>query len=144
MSDSALATTYRTHLCGALRDDDVGATVRLGGWVHRSRDLGGLVFFDLRDRAGLVQVSVDLSSASPEVAAVASSLGAETVILVEGVVARRPEAMRNRIAVTRTEVNPASAKVRGQNHRLAPVRRTMRKPGVTAPRSATSITSTMR
>jgi aspartyl-tRNA synthetase len=95
MSDSALATTYRTHLCGALRDDDVGATVRLGGWVHRSRDLGGLVFFDLRDRAGLVQVSVDLSSASPEVAAVASSLGAETVILVEGVVARRPEAMRN-------------------------------------------------
>jgi aspartyl-tRNA synthetase len=95
MSDSALATTYRTHLCGALRDDDVGATVRLGGWVHRSRDLGGLVFFDLRDRAGLVQVSVDLSSASPQVAAVASSLGAETVILVEGVVARRPEAMRN-------------------------------------------------
>jgi aspartyl-tRNA synthetase len=95
MSDSALATTFRTHLCGALRDDDVGASVRLGGWVHRSRDLGGLVFFDLRDRAGLVQVSVDLSAASPEVAQVASSLGAETVVLVEGVVTRRPDAMRN-------------------------------------------------
>jgi aspartyl-tRNA synthetase len=95
MSDSALATTFRTHLCGALRDDDVGASVRLGGWVHRSRDLGGLVFFDLRDRAGLVQVSVDLSAASPEVAKVASSLGAETVVLVEGLVTRRPEAMRN-------------------------------------------------
>src|SRR5919107_4826525 len=95
MSDSALATTFRTHLCGALRDADVGASVRLGGWVHRSRDLGGLVFFDLRDRAGLVQVSVDLSVASPDVAEVASSLGAETVVLVEGTVTRRPEAMRN-------------------------------------------------
>src|SRR5919112_3541596 len=95
MSDSALATSLRTHLCGALRDEHVGASVRLGGWVHRSRDLGGLVFFDLRDRAGLVQVSVDLSQASPEVARVASSLGAETVVLVEGLVTRRPEAMRN-------------------------------------------------
>ena len=112
MSDSALATTYRTHLCGALRDDDVGATVRLGGWVHRSRDLGGLVFFDLRDRAGLIQVSVDLSSASPEVAAVASSLGAETVILVEGVVTRRPEAMRN------TELETGGVEVRATSLRI--------------------------
>jgi aspartyl-tRNA synthetase len=95
MTDSVLATTLRTHLCGALRDDDVGATVRLGGWVHRARDLGGLVFFDLRDRAGLVQVSIDLASASPELAHAAHSLGAETVVLVEGVVAQRPEAMRN-------------------------------------------------
>jgi len=95
MSDSALATTFRTHLCGALRDEHVGSAVRLGGWVHRARDLGGLVFFDLRDRAGLVQVSVDLSAASPDVATVASSLGAETVVLVEGTVVQRPEAMRN-------------------------------------------------
>ena len=95
MSDSALATSFRTHLCGELRDEHVGASVRLGGWVHRARDLGGLVFFDLRDRAGLVQVSVDLSKAMPEVAAIASSLGAETVVLVEGIVAQRPEAMRN-------------------------------------------------
>src|SRR5512132_4685510 len=95
MSDTALATSFRTHLCGALREEHVGASVRLGGWVHRSRDLGGLVFFDLRDRAGLVQVSIDLSTATPEVAAIASSLGAETVVLVEGTVAQRPPAMRN-------------------------------------------------
>jgi len=95
MTDSALATSFRTHLCGALRDEHVGASVRLGGWVHRARDLGGLVFFDLRDRAGLVQVSVDLSQATPEVAGIASSLGAETVVLVEGIVVQRPEAMRN-------------------------------------------------
>ena len=91
MTDSELATTFRTHLCGALRDNDVGATVRLGGWVHRARDLGGLMFFDLRDRAGLVQVSIDLAAASPEVAQVARSLGAETVVLVEGVVAHRAQ-----------------------------------------------------
>jgi aspartyl-tRNA synthetase len=95
MTDSELATTFRTHLCGALRDEDVGATVRLGGWVHRARDLGGLMFFDLRDRAGLVQVSIDLAAASPELAQVARSLGSETVVLVEGVVTQRPEAMRN-------------------------------------------------
>src|SRR5919112_1799368 len=114
MSDSALATTFRTHLCGALRDADVGASVRLGGWVHRSRDLGGLVFFDLRDRAGLVQVSVDLSEASPEVAQVASSLGAETVVLVEGVVAQRPEAMRNaELGTGSVEVKATALRVLG-------------------------------
>src|SRR5258708_39914587 len=95
MSEPALATTHRSHLCGALRAEHVGTTVRLGGWVHRARDLGGLVFIDLRDRAGLVQVSFDPSFAGPEVCARAASLGAETVVLVEGVVTLRPEAMRN-------------------------------------------------
>ncbi len=95
MSDSALATTHRSHLCGAIRAEHVGATVRLGGWVHRARDLGGLVFIDLRDRAGLVQVSFDPSTAGAELASRAASLGAETVVLVEGVVVERPAAMRN-------------------------------------------------
>src|SRR5215210_2935743 len=114
MSDSALATTFRTHLCGALRDDDVGASVRLGGWVHRSRDLGGLVFFDLRDRAGLVQVSVNLATASPEVAQVAASLGAETVVQVDGVVRARPAAMRNsELATGGVEVQATSLRVVG-------------------------------
>src|SRR5919107_5519128 len=95
MPSHSLATTLRTHLGGALRASDVGTQVRLGGWVHRARDLGGLLFFDLRDRAGLVQVSIDLASASPELAQATRSLGAETVVLVEGRVTQRPEAMRN-------------------------------------------------
>ena len=95
MSEPALATTHRSHLCGALRAEHVGTTVRLGGWVHRARDLGGLVFVDLRDRAGLVQVSFDPSRTGSELAARAASLGAETVVLVEGVVTERPAAMRN-------------------------------------------------
>ena len=95
MSDLAFATSYRSHLCGALRLTDVGTVVRLGGWVHRARDLGGLVFVDLRDRAGLVQVSFDPSTASAELAGRAASLGAETVVLIEGDVVARPHAMRN-------------------------------------------------
>jgi aspartyl-tRNA synthetase len=95
MSESALATTHRSHLCGALRAEHVGMTVRLGGWVHRARDLGGLVFIDLRDRDGLVQVSFDPSTNGAELAAQAASVGAETVVLVEGQVAERPPAMRN-------------------------------------------------
>jgi aspartyl-tRNA synthetase len=95
MSDSPLATSLRTHLSGALRAEHAGMTVRLGGWVHRARDLGGLVFLDLRDRAGIVQVRFDPSSTDPALCARAASLGAETVVLVEGVVAERPAAMRN-------------------------------------------------
>jgi aspartyl-tRNA synthetase len=69
--------------------------VRLAGWVHRARDLGGLVFVDLRDRAGIVQVSVDPSIAGEDLAARAAALGAETVVLIEGEVVARPQTMRN-------------------------------------------------
>ena len=47
---------YRTHTCGALRAADVGADVRLSGWIHRKRDHGGLLFVDLRDHYGLTQL----------------------------------------------------------------------------------------
>ena len=71
-------------MCGELRAGDVGTRVRLGGWVHRSRDLGGLTFIDLRDRAGIVQVSCDPRYTPADVCAEASKVGAEAVVLVEG------------------------------------------------------------
>ena len=92
---SRFATTHRSHLGGELRLDHVGSHVRLGGWVHRARDLGGLVFLDLRDRAGIVQISFDPKHCDPAVCAQAAALGAETVVLVEGEVVARPESMRN-------------------------------------------------
>ena len=51
-----LGDLTRTHTCGALRAGDVGTSVVLLGWVHRVRDLGGVLFIDMRDRAGLTQV----------------------------------------------------------------------------------------
>ena len=94
-SAASLATTLRSHLGGALRRTDVGARVTLGGWVHRSRDLGGLVFIDLRDREGLVQVSFNPDWASASVITAAATIGVESVVLVEGTVAERPPEMRN-------------------------------------------------
>ena len=50
---------YRSHTCGALRESDIGQTVRLSGWFHRKRDHGGVLFIDLRDHYGLTQVVAD-------------------------------------------------------------------------------------
>jgi len=92
----------------------VGQRVRLGGWVHRSRDLGGIVFIDLRDRDGLVQVAFGPSWTAADVVAAAQQLGAETVILVEGDVVARPEAMRNpELASGDVEVHAATLRVVG-------------------------------
>ena len=105
------ATGLRTHMCGALRASDAGTKVRLGGWVHRTRNLGGLVFVDLRDRTGLLQVSFDPNRTPADVCASAAALGNETVILVEGTVALRPENMRNS-EMTTGEIEIAATSVR--------------------------------
>jgi aspartyl-tRNA synthetase len=89
------STALRTHRAGALNRTHVGQKVRLGGWVHRRRDLGGLVFIDLRDRAGLVQLSCNPDWTPPDVLNQAAALGAETVILVTGTVQFRPEPSRD-------------------------------------------------
>jgi aspartyl-tRNA synthetase len=94
-SSSRFATAKRSHLAGELRPSHVGAKVRLGGWVHRTRNLGGIVFLDLRDRAGIVQVSFDPRWAPTEVIERAGKLGLETVVTIDGEVAARPPEMRN-------------------------------------------------
>jgi aspartyl-tRNA synthetase len=94
MSSSA-ATALRSHRGGSLSRDHLGTTVRLGGWIHRKRDLGGIVFIDLRDRDGLVQLSCDPQWTPAEVITRAAGAGVESVILVEGVVALRPTPARD-------------------------------------------------
>jgi len=107
-------TTLRTHRCGALRAADVGQRVRLGGWVHRRRDLGGIVFLDLRDRDGLVQVAVGPGWASPDLVLRAQTVGTEAVVLVEGEVVARPPAMRNsELATGDVEVHATAFQVVG-------------------------------
>ena len=79
---------YRTHTCGELREDHVGKTVRLSGWVHRKRDHGNLLFIDLRDHYGLTQCVVDVdASAFKEAEAVRS----ESVIRVTGKIVKRSD-----------------------------------------------------
>jgi aspartyl-tRNA synthetase len=88
-------TSLRSHPAGALRAEHAGTRVTLGGWVHRSRDLGNLVFVDVRDRAGIVQVSFDPRWADAALMAAAAAVSVESVIVVEGEVALRPSDMRN-------------------------------------------------
>ena len=90
-----LATAFRSTLAGSLRASDAGTRVRLAGWVHRRRDLGGLVFIDLRDRSGRVQLSFGPAHSPGDVVEQAHRLGGEWVIAVEGTVARRPEGAAN-------------------------------------------------
>src|SRR5699024_7196642 len=89
------ATSLRTHGCGDLRAADAGARVTLAGWVHRVRDLGALVFLDLRDRSGIAQVSFDPAWCDAATVAAAAAVGVESVIAVDGDVALRPSDRRN-------------------------------------------------
>ncbi len=83
----------RTHRCGELNESHIGQEVTLCGWVHRRRDHGGVIFIDLRDREGLVQVVVDPSN--PEAFSRAETVRSEYVIQVRGKVRRRPEGTEN-------------------------------------------------
>jgi len=86
----------------------------LGGWVHRRRDLGGIVFLDLRDRDGLVQVALGPAWAAPDLVSRAQTVGTETVVLVEGEVTARPPAMRNaELATGDVEVHAAVLEIVG-------------------------------
>ena len=92
----------RTNYCGDLRLSDAGKTVSLCGWVQRQRDLGGLIFVDLRDRTGLIQLSFD-DSTDKEIFEKASTLRSEYVIAATGLVRER-ESKTNKIATGDVEV----------------------------------------
>jgi aspartyl-tRNA synthetase len=89
-----IKTMYRTHDCNSLRKTDIGKSVTLAGWVHVSRDHGGVIFIDLRDREGLTQV-VFRPEENAELAKEAHTLGSEDVIEVSGRVAARVPGTEN-------------------------------------------------
>jgi aspartyl-tRNA synthetase len=84
----------RTHMCGQLRATDIGRSVQVMGWVQRRRDHGGLVFMDLRDRTGLVQIVFNPTVNAPAHEQ-AQQLRQEFVIAVTGTVSARPAGMTN-------------------------------------------------
>jgi len=88
--------------------------VRLGGWVHRSRDLGGIVFIDLRDRDGIVQVCIGPAWAPAELIAQTHALKSESVVTIEGeVVARPPQGRNPELATGDVEVHATALQVVG-------------------------------
>ena len=102
-----LGNVYRTHTCGELRPTDVGKDVILLGWAHRVRDLGSLVFIDVRDRYGIAQVV-----ARDAAAETAKKVRGEFVIAVDGRVERRsPESVNPKIATGEVEVVASGIRV---------------------------------
>ena len=83
---------YRSHTCGALRDSDIGQSVRISGWCHRIRDHGGVLFIDLRDHYGLTQVVADPDSPAFKLA---ETLRSEWVVRIDGKVRARPAGTEN-------------------------------------------------
>ena len=79
----------KTHNCGELRAEHAGQTVTLAGWVNRRRDMGGVIFIDLRDRDGKTQVVID-SGRTADGFAKAEQIRNEYVVQVTGVVGKRP------------------------------------------------------
>ena len=94
MQPEPLLGLKRTHTCGALRVQNCGETVTLMGWVHRRRDLGGLIFIDLRDRDGITQI-IFSPQHNAEIFENARDLRNEYVIAVTGVVEKREESTVN-------------------------------------------------
>ncbi|HEY1478566.1 MAG TPA: aspartate--tRNA ligase [Gaiellales bacterium] len=103
--------SYRDMTCGEARLDDAGRTLTLSGWVGRRRDHGGLIFVDLRDRSGAVQLVID-PERSPEAHAVAHRLRLEEVIRVRGELVPRSEGTRNpALATGDVELSVSAAEV---------------------------------
>src|SRR5436305_1269986 len=102
----------RTHHCNELRPSNIGQTVTLAGWVHSRRDLGGLIFIDVRDREGRTQTVLDRSDWPQELFEQAAGLRSECVVSVTGKVRQRPAGTNNpkiptgevELAVTALEV----------------------------------------
>jgi len=102
----------RTHTCGELNSDNIGEEVKLNGWVQSYRNLGGLLFIDVRDRYGITQVVINPEKAAKELFEAASKARSEFVVAVEGNVQKRPDGTVNKnlatgeieVAVSRFEI----------------------------------------
>jgi aspartyl-tRNA synthetase len=95
----------RTHHCNELRPSHIGQTVTLSGWVHSRRDLGGLIFIDVRDREGRTQTVFDPSDLPKEVFGHAEKLRSECVVSITGKVRQRPQGTNNpKIATGEVEI----------------------------------------
>ena len=101
----------RTHRCGELSVANVGETVTIMGWVQKNRNKGGLVFTDVRDRSGIIQVVCEEGTTDAAIIEKAASLRAEYVVAVVGKVEKRSGAVNDKIATGEIEVIPSELRV---------------------------------
>ena len=101
----------RSHRCAELNSSHIGETVTVMGWVQKNRNKGGLVFVDVRDRSGIVQVVFEEGSVSSELIEKAGSLRSEYVVAVVGKVAKRSGAVNENIVTGDIEVLPTELRV---------------------------------
>ena len=101
----------RTHRCGELSAANIGETVTVMGWVQKQRNKGGIIFVDLRDRAGILQVIFEEADCGQEVFAKAERLRSEFVVAVEGRVERRSGAVNENLVTGEIEVRATSARI---------------------------------
>lgn len=110
----------RTHYCGDLREEHIGQTVTLFGWVDRRRDHGGVIFVDLRDRSGIVQIVSD-PDRTPDTYPLADSLRSEYVVKIQGTVTQRPtESLNPKLATGGVEIYAATIEVLNAVHQQLP------------------------
>lgn len=103
----------RTHYCGVLRNTDIGSTVTVCGWVQRQRDLGALIFIDLRDRTGIVQLAFD-DSTDRAIFDKAFAIRSEYVVMAEGKVRAR-SSVNKEIPTGDIEIEVTTLKILGQS-----------------------------
>ncbi|MFG2498448.1 aspartate--tRNA ligase [Streptomyces sp. NPDC048441] len=102
---------YRSHTCGELRASDVGSDVRLSGWLHNRRDLGGILFIDLRDHYGITQLVARPGTSAAETL---DKLSKETVVRIDGkVVSRGAENVNPELPTGEIEIEAAEVEVLG-------------------------------
>ncbi len=101
----------RTHCCGELSAANVGEKVTIMGWVQKNRNKGGLVFVDVRDRSGIIQIVCDEANTDTALLEKAASLRAEYVVAVVGEVAKRSGAVNDKIATGEIEILPSELRI---------------------------------
>lgn len=101
----------RTHRCAELSEANIGERVTIMGWVQKNRNKGGLVFVDVRDRSGIIQVVCEEGSTAPEIIEKAAKLRSEFVIAVVGKVETRSGAVNENLATGAIEIKPEELRV---------------------------------
>jgi len=114
----SMANMKRTHRCGELTASNIGETVTVMGWVQKNRNKGGLIFIDVRDRTGIVQIVLEESSTPLELLEKAASLKSEYVVAITGEIEKRTGAVNPNLATGEIEIIPLEIRILSESEVL--------------------------